>query len=109
MLRDLCSQARRIGLCLLPSRGGAVQLARAFVLSQSARQVASIGQTLGKAFADLPLDATILQLDRVRQRLGQHANAFLAVTELPVQSTENGCLLFIVSSLHDELSSGAHA
>jgi len=25
-----------------------------------------------------------------------------------IQSTENGCLLFIVSSLHDELSSGAH-
>jgi predicted ChrR family anti-sigma factor len=26
-----------------------------------------------------------------------------------IQSTEGGCLLFIVSSLHDELSSGAHA
>jgi len=29
-------------------------------------------------------------------------------SEHPVQSTENGCLLFIVSSLHDELlESGA--
>ena len=90
MFRDLHSQARRIGLCLLPGGSRAVQLACTFVFSQCSRQVATVGQALGKTFADLCLHPQVLELGSVWKRFGQYLDRLAAITELPMQSTEYG-------------------